>query len=125
MLTGVILLMGCKKDAVLTYLEEVPFSGTLEVSTDNVVLSTDNNDLSVITFSWPAVTFKIKAPVSYKLQLSLPADTIGNGSWSRAANIELGNDVLLKSFTGAELNTIALTKLGLEEDKVGAALILP
>ncbi|HYH14054.1 MAG TPA: hypothetical protein VD794_02475, partial [Flavisolibacter sp.] len=41
---------------------------------------------------------------------------IGNTTWSKAANIELGNDVLLKSFTGAELNTIALTKLGLEEN---------
>src|SRR5688500_17768816 len=83
-LTAVVCFMGCKKDPVLTYLEAVPFTGELTASAANVVLSADNNDETVISFSWPAVTFKIEAPVSYKLQLSLPSDTIGNTLWDKA-----------------------------------------
>ncbi len=115
-LTTVFFFAGCKKDATLTYLVDVPFNGQLVASTNEVELTTVNNNESVVTFSWPAVKFRIEAPVNYKLQLSLPADTIGNRLWDKGATIDVGNDVLLKSFTGAELNALALNNLALAPD---------
>ncbi len=117
-ITSVILFAACKKEAVLTYLDVVTFPAGFTASPSSVSLSANNFDSSVITFSWPAVSFKIKAAVTYKLQLDVPADTIGTTAWSNALTIEAGNDVLSKSFTGAELNTIALTKLGLVADSM-------
>lgn len=117
-LIGLLLLLifaGCKKDAILTYLEPVSFTGQLEASTENVEITANNLNESLISFSWPSVTFKIEAPVSYRLQVALPVDTLGDVLWSKSASVELGNDVLLKSFSGNELNTIALNTLELEE----------
>lgn len=113
-----LLATACKKEATLTYLDVVTFPPGLTASSNQVSLSAANSDSSVITFSWPAVTFKIQAPVTYKLQLALPADTIGTAAWSNAVNIEVGSDVLLKSFKGADLNTLATTRLGLSPDSV-------
>lgn len=121
-ITGIVLFAACKKEAVLTYLDVVPFPASLTASSNNISLSASNDDSSVITFSWPAVSFKIKAAVSYKLQLDVPADTIGTTAWSNALTIEAGNDVLSKSFTGADLNNIALTKLGLVADSMNTVV---
>ena len=121
-LTIALLFAACKKDATLTYLDVVPFPGNLAASANNVVLSANNGDLSVITFSWPAVVFKIKAPVTYKLQLALPADTIGTTAWSNAITMEAGEDVLSKSFNGTELNTMALTGLKLPGDSASTVV---
>lgn len=117
-LAAVTLFAACKKEAELTYLDVVPFPAALKASAGSVSLTPANNDSSVITFSWPAVTFKIKAPVTYTLQLDLPADTIGSTAWSKSLKIEVGKDVLAKSFKGADLNAIALTSLGLVKDSM-------
>lgn len=117
-LASLVLLAACKKDPVLTYLDVVPFPDALTASATDLALAPSNDDSSVITLSWPAVTFKIAAPVTYKLQLDVPTDTIGSNAWANATTIEIGNDVLAKSFNGAELNTIALTALGLASDSV-------
>jgi len=115
-LAAVFMLAACKKDAVLTYMDVVSFPSAVTVSTSSVVLSTDNLDSSVITFSWPAVIFKVQAPVTYSLQIDVPADTIGGSAWSNAVNVEIGKDVLSKSYNGADLNTVALSQLGLMAD---------
>ncbi|MBC7886462.1 MAG: SusE domain-containing protein [Ferruginibacter sp.] len=122
-LTALALFASCKKDGVLTYLDTVNFPRSLTASVNSVSLTVSNNDSSVISFSWPSVGFKIKAPVTYKLQFDLPADTIGINAWSNAFTTELGNDVLGKSFKGADLNTIALTKLGLVADSLNTVLV--
>lgn len=121
--TLVLLFAACKKDAVLTYLDVVNFPPSLTASTKMVALNTNNNDSSVISFSWPAVTFKIKAPVTYKLQIDVPADTIGNTGWANAYTIVVGDDVLGKSFAGKDLNTIALTTLGLVKDSLNTIVV--
>ena len=113
-----VIFAGCKKDGVLTYLEKIDFPLALTASKTSVVLTPAVNDSSVISFSWPAVTYKIKAPVTYTLQISVPSDTIGTTAWANAANIVIGEDVLAKTFKGLELNTIALTRLGLPKDSV-------
>ncbi len=117
-MAALLLFTACKKDAVLTYLDVVTFPPSLSASTNSVSLSAANTDSSVITFSWPAVNYKIKAPVTYGLQLDIPADTIGSSAWSNALTIALGSDVLIKSFNGADLNTTALSKLGLIADSL-------
>lgn len=112
----------CKKEGVLTYLDVVKFPVSLTASTNSILLTTSNNDSSVITFSWPAVSFKIKAPVTYTLQIDVPSDTIGVTAWSNAYNIPLGEEVLSKSFKGNDLNVIALTKLGLVKDSMNTVV---
>lgn len=116
--TAVLSFAACKKEGVLTYLDVVSFPVGFTASTNDVTITPANTDSSVITFSWSAVTFKIAAPVTYKLQLDVPADTLGSSAWSNATTIEIGNDVLSKSFNGSGINSIALTDLQLGPDTV-------
>lgn len=111
-----LLFAACKKTSVLTYLADVKFPPSLTASADSVSLSPANDDSSVITFSWPNVIFPVKAPVTYSVQLDVPADTVGNNAWSNAVTIQVGKDVLSKSFQGHDLDSITLTKLGLIAD---------
>ena len=121
--TMVMLFAACKKDVVLTYLDVVNFPPALTASAKTVVLNTNNNDSSVISFSWPAVAFKIKAPVTYKLQIDVPADTIGNSGWSNAYTIVVGDDVLGKSFSGKDLNALSLTTFKLVSDSMNTLVV--
>jgi starch-binding outer membrane protein SusE/F len=122
-LAAILLFTGCKRDAVLTYMDVVTFPSAVTVSSNNVVLSAANNDSSVITISWPAVIFKVDAPVTYTLQLDVPADTVGGSAWSNAVSVEAGKDVTSKSYKGSDLNTIALSKLGLMPDSVNTIVV--
>jgi hypothetical protein len=115
-MTAILLFAACKKNAILTYMDVVSFPPAVTVSTSSVVLSADNLDSSVITISWPAVIFKVQAPVTYTLQMDIPADTVGGSAWSNAVSVEIGKDVLSKSYKGADLNTVALSQLGLIAD---------
>lgn len=117
-----LLFAACKKEAVLTYLEEIKFPPLLTASATSVSLSASVDDSSVITFSWPAVVYKVKAPVTYSLQLDVPADTIGGNAWKNALTIEVGKDVLAKSFKGSDLNSIALTTLKLPKDSLSTII---
>ncbi len=117
-LITVILFTACKKDAVLTYLDTVSFPPALTATANNITLNANNTDSSLITFKWPAVAFKITAPVMYKIQFALPADTIGTSAWSNAVTIDVGNDVFGKSLKGSDLQKLAVTQLGLVADSV-------
>ena len=121
-LAASLLFAACKKEAVLTYLDDIKFPPALTTSSDSVSLAPGNDDSSVITFSWPAVVYKVKAPVTYTLQLDLPADTIGTTAWNNAVSVAVGHDVLVKSFKGHDLDSIALTKLGLTGDSVNTVV---
>jgi hypothetical protein len=121
-LATLVLFSACKKDAVLTYLDVVHFPAGFTASSATIPLSVNNTDSSVITYSWPAVQFKVKAPVTYSLQLDVPADTIGTSAWSNAVTIAVGGDVLSKSFKGADLNTLVLSKLGLVADSLSTVV---
>lgn len=122
-LMAILMLASCKRDAVLTYMDVVTFPSGVTVSTSSVMLSADNLDSSVITFSWPAVIFKVDAPVTYTLQLDVPADTVGGSAWSNAVSEEIGKDVLSKSYNGSDLNTLALSKLGLIGDSTNTIVV--
>ncbi|MES2649566.1 MAG: SusE domain-containing protein [Bacteroidota bacterium] len=121
--SAVLMFAACKKDATFTYLDKVDFPLQLTASTNNVKLSPANTDSTVMAFSWPAVIFKIAAPVSYKLQFDVPADTIGSTAWNNAVIIDAGDDVLGKSFKGIDLNSMALTKFNLTADSASTLVV--
>ncbi|MFV5696872.1 SusE domain-containing protein [Flavobacterium sp. ZT3R17] len=114
--------VSCENDAILTSLKEVNFSGPIEASSNAIVISTENENLSVLTLSWPAVIFPVNAPVTYALEFDIPADAIGATAWSKAVRVEVGVDVLSKAFSGSDLNKMAI-KLGLPVDVAGKIVV--
>lgn len=112
------LAVGCHKDSALTTLKPVAFTGSVTSSANDVVLSTANDSASVVTFTWPAVTYPVKAHVTYTLQADLPADTVGTTAWANATGITVGSDILTKSFKGADLNALALA-VGIPPNEAG------
>jgi starch-binding outer membrane protein SusE/F len=108
------LLVSCENDAEITKLSVVQFPQTFAGSVTSVVLTKDNGDAQVASFTWSAVSYGIKAAVTYSLQFDLPTDTAGTTPWSKAQEILVGEDLMTKAITGTELNKIALEGLGLE-----------
>ena len=120
--TLLVILTGCKKDANLTTLKPVSFGAGLSASVSDLVINESDSDNAVITFTWPEVSYPVKAPVTYTLQISTPADTIGATPWANAVNMEVGDDILAKSLQGKELNKIALD-LGLAPEEKGSLIV--
>jgi hypothetical protein len=119
-----VLILGtaCEEDAILTVLEVVNFDATAEIFPSSVIVTEENENESLATASWSSVTYPIEAPVSYKVQFDIPVDTVGDNAWKNAISIAAGIDVLSKSFSGVELNEIALN-LGLQPDVEGTLVI--
>jgi hypothetical protein len=88
------------------------FSATLKASTDSVTLSPANDADSVLTFTWPAVTYGGGVAVTYTLELDLPGDTAGTAGWAKAQSFVAGSDILTYSFAGKDLNNL-LESLGI------------
>jgi hypothetical protein len=109
---------GCQKDKELTVLQPIGFSSQLTVNQTAVVLTAAKDTTSVVSFSWPAVTYPIKAAVTYTMQVDLPSDTVGSAAWGKATSVPIGNDVLSKSYTGKDLNALALA-MGLTSGSAG------
>lgn len=124
LILGSVLFLGvsCESDAQLTTLKAVSFPTAIEVSTSTIILTEDTADDQAVLISWPAVTFPIAAPVTYAVQFDLVADISGSDAWLKAKRIEVGSDVLSKSFTVQELNKIA-TDLGLPIDVSGKLVV--
>lgn len=116
-----VLLIGCKKEANLTTLQAVTFNTDLTASKSLLVLDESDSSNAVITFNWPEVSYPVKAPVTYTLQISTPLDTIGTTPWSNAVNLEIGDDILSKSLQGKELSKIA-QDLGLKPEESGTLI---
>ncbi|WDF76741.1 SusE domain-containing protein [Mucilaginibacter sp. AW1-7] len=110
--------VACHKQAELTTLKPVAFTGNMTASTTTVTLSATTDDQSVITFTWPAVVYPYKSHVTYTLQADLPADTVGATAWQNATSVLIGTDVLTKTYKGSDLNTLALA-LGVTPNEVG------
>lgn len=111
-------LASCEDDAQLTTLEAVSFPAPIEATTNNIILSTDNNFESVVTVSWPEVQFPIQASVTYTLAIDVTSDTFGENGWSKAKRISVGEDVLSTSLLGSDLNKYA-ADLGMLPDVEG------
>jgi hypothetical protein len=112
------LLYSCTKDAELTVLKPVAFDSSISANQTAVLLSAAKDSSSVVTFSWPAVVYPIKASVTYSLEVDVPADTVGSAAWGNATSVPVGNDVLSKSFKGKDLNDLALA-MGISSGESG------
>lgn len=97
------LAVSCETEGVVTTLASVSFPSEIEVSSTAVILKEDTADDPALVVSWPKVTFPISAPVTYAIQLDLSTDIKGSEAWLKAKRIVVGEDVLSKSFTAAEL----------------------
>lgn len=106
-------LASCDKEAEITKLAVISFPKTFSASTNTVTLTKANDSTTVITFSWPSVSYGIKAPVTYTLQFDDPADTTGTTAWSKAKEVVVGDDILTKGMLGVDINSIAIDGLGL------------
>jgi hypothetical protein len=114
--------VSCTDDGELTTLSAVNFSGGLEASATTIVIDADNNFQPVTTLSWQDVVFPVNAPVTYALQFDIPTDTLGANAWANSHRVEVGEAVLSKSFTGKDLNAMALA-LGLQYDTPGQIVV--
>ena len=92
--------------------ENTAFSASLKASSDSVALAPANDNDSVLTLTWPAVSYGEGVAVSYTLQLDLAADTVGTSAWGKATSYVAGANVLTYSFAGKDLNNL-LGSLGL------------
>lgn len=113
----------CENDAELTYLKDVQFPSDIKIAPSTTfVLLEDNADTDAITISWDKVTFPVEAPVTYAVQFDVPSDITGSNAWLHATRIEVGQDVLTKTFTVRDFNKIA-TDLGLPVDKANKLIV--
>ena len=109
----VLLLASCSEDPKLTKLEKVIFPGSPDASVSEVIITKDNLQENVLALSWDEVTYPVPAPVTYSLQLALPADTLGDDAWKTVEEIEMGDDVTTGALLGTQLNE-AVLNLGIE-----------
>ncbi|WP_035646289.1 SusE domain-containing protein [Flavobacterium sp. ASV13] len=112
----------CETEGQLTTLATVTFPSAIEVSSSTIVLKEDVSDQPALLVSWPKVTYPISAPVTYAIQFDMPSDIKGSEAWGKAIRVVAGEDVLSKSFTGAELNKI-VTDLGLKPNVAADVVI--
>ncbi len=100
----------CKKEgAKLSLNQNTAFTSTVKASTDSVGLAPANDNDSVLTISWPAVSYSASLAVTYTLELDAPADTSGTTAWGKAQKFVAGNNVLSYSFAGKDLNNLMQT----------------
>jgi starch-binding outer membrane protein SusE/F len=103
----VLCVVSCKKDGTMfTVNENTAFSASLKASVDSITLAPANDNDSVLTFTWPAVSYGQGVAVTYTLQLDLPADTTGTSAWGKATSYVAGANVLTYSFAGKDLNNL-------------------
>lgn len=117
-----LLITSCDSNDELTTLEQVSFSTPVQASPSTVVIVNENLTDEVTVISWDDVVFPVDAPVTYALQFDLEFNTEGSNAWQNAIRVEVGEDVLSKSFSGNDLNDIA-TDLGLLPEQVGEIVV--
>src|ERR1700744_4309185 len=106
-----VVLAGCKKNIPMATL--TPGTTQLTATSSTLVLdSTGAASKTAVTLSWPAVNFGAQVAVTYTLQI----DSV-NGNFAKPTSINM-NGSTSKTFTVADLNTLALT-LGLAPAAAG------
>jgi hypothetical protein len=100
----------CKKTGeFLTVNESASFSTSITASVDSVTLAPANDSSTVLTFTWPAVSYGSSVAVTYTLEMDVPSDTAGPAGWGKAQLFVAGNNVLTYAFNGQTLNNIMQT----------------
>jgi len=109
----------CSDDTPVTTMEQVNFSAPIVAApSSTLALTRETRNRTVLNLSWTKPVYPIKAPVTYALQVDVPGDTFGETGWAKSIRVEAGEEVLSKSFTGLELNKMAL-ELGLHIGEAG------
>jgi hypothetical protein len=116
------LFFGCDDDPALTVLAPVDFADAPDVSAGSIVITEKNKIERLLQVSWKAVVFPVEAPVTYTLQFETPDGISGANAWAEAVKMEIGEDLLSTSYSGTELNAIAL-ELGLQPGKEGTIVM--
>jgi starch-binding outer membrane protein SusE/F len=117
-----LLLPGCDDKDNLTVLQKVTFNEAPDVSAGEVVITEENKIETLLQVSWGEVVFPVEGPVTYTLQFETPNDTTGANAWAEAVRREIGEDLFAASYSGAELNDIAL-ELGLQPGQEGTVVM--
>jgi hypothetical protein len=103
----ILTVLSCKKEGPqLTLNTNNAFSSSLKASADSVGLAPANDNDSVLTLSWPAVSYGSSVAVTYTLELDTKSDTAGSTPWGNAKKFVAGNNVLKYSFAGKDLNNL-------------------
>jgi starch-binding outer membrane protein SusE/F len=116
------MLFGCDDDPTLTVLKTVTFAAAPEVSAGQIVITEENKIETLLQVSWDEVVFPVEAPVTYTLQFDTPNGTSGANAWAEAVKREIGEDMFSTTYSGAELNEIAL-ELGLQPGEEGTIVV--
>jgi hypothetical protein len=116
------LFSACEDDPALTVLQPVSFAEAPDVSTESVVITEENQIETLLQLSWQEVVFPVEAPVTYTVQFEIPGNTSGANAWAEAVKREIGEDLLSASYSGSELNEIAL-ELGLQPGVEGLIVV--
>jgi starch-binding outer membrane protein SusE/F len=120
--TIISLLFACDDDASLTVLESVSFTAAPDISADNIVITEENKVETLLQISWQEVVFPVEGPVTYTLEFETPNDTTGVNAWAEAVKREIGEDLFSATYSGTELNEIAL-ELGLQPGQEGLIVV--
>ena len=99
----------CKKEGAQLVLQPGGFPGGLKASANPLVLTSANDNDSVVKFTWPAANFGAQPAITYTLQLDKLSDT---ATWANAKTFTVGSNVLLYGFLGKDLNNL-LNGMGL------------
>jgi len=98
-----VIAVSCKKEGTQLTLKDGVFAQSFTASSNNIVLSTANDNDTVVHFTWPAADFGPQPAITYTLQLDKPADT---ATWANTKAFAAGNNVLGFGFTGKDLNNL-------------------
>jgi hypothetical protein len=122
-LMGLILILSaCKKEGAKLILKDASFSGALTSSTDHVVLTTANDNDTVVSFHWPLADVGQKAVITYTLLLDAVADTSGAAGWGKAKSFVAGAGVKSYAFSGKDLNNL-VNSMGLTPGSANAVAL--
>jgi starch-binding outer membrane protein SusE/F len=111
-----LVLFSCEKDEDRLILR-AGTSPALTASTSDVVLSADDKEANAMAFTWTAAEYGYQAAVNYTLEF-IPE----GGDFAEARSVEATPGSLTKTFTVAELNTLA-AQLGLMPDNANAVQV--
>ena len=113
-----LMFFACDDDPTLTVLKTVTFPAAPNVSAEKIVITEENKIETLLRVSWGEVVFPVEAPVTYTLQFEIPNNTTGANAWAASVKREIGEDLFSASYSGTELNEIALA-LGLQPGEEG------
>jgi len=118
----VLLSTGCKKDWPETQLHSPAAVTGFTTSASNIVLSNANDSQTVVSFSWPAVSYGYSAVVTYTLLIDQPSDTSGTSAWGNAIRVAVPTDSLTRSWLGTDFNVV-MNELGLTDGSANPLVV--